>query len=73
MDKENNSIENLRLLSPEDNARDGNAKCWKIIDPEGTVNLIWNMEAFCRNEGLHAGHMREVCNGKLNQYKGWKL
>lgn len=69
--KENNAIANLELMEGIDNVIEGNAKVWKITDPNGVPNLIWNMQAFCREHKLNANHMREVCNGKILSYKGW--
>lgn len=71
--KTNNHYTNLRLLTPEENARIGNAKEYLMVSPTGDVVEIYNMKKFCKAHGLHPGHMAEVCAGKpkYNQHKGW--
>lgn len=72
--KLNNRIENLQLLSAEDNAVKGNAKKWLIISPDDKAYYITNLADFCRKNGLNAGHMSEVARGYRNQTqcKGWR-
>lgn len=72
-DKLNNHKDNLKLLSNKDNVVKGNAKHWTMVSPDGEVVQIYNMNQFCRERGLHAGHMRDVANGKplYKQHKGW--
>lgn len=73
-DKSNNNVDNLQLLTNAENSIKGNAKNWKLINPEGVPVIIYNMEQFCRENKLHAGHMRDVANGKPNYraHKGWR-
>lgn len=73
-DKLNNHYSNLQLLSRGDNSVKGNAKVWKFRSPENEVVEIYNLEEFCRQNKLHAGHMRYVHNEKPshNQHKGWR-
>ena len=71
-DKLNNKIDNLQLLSSRDNVIKGNAKTWVVTTPEGKSLEVYNLEAFCKIYGLHAGHMREVSKGVISQSKGWK-
>lgn len=73
-DKLNNHIDNLQLLSAEANAIKGNAKHWIIISPDDKLYYVTNLAGFCRNKGIHAGHMAEVARGYRNQTqcKGWR-
>jgi hypothetical protein len=65
--KLNNHKDNLQLLSPVQNAVKGNAKHWTVISPEGEVFFVYNLKQFCREYGLHQGHLYTT------SYKGWKL
>lgn|SRR5574341_1298399 len=73
-DKQNNHIDNLQLLSPEDNARKGNARYWVLIDPFGIEHSIYNLQDFCRNNGFHKSHFYTIAkgNGRVKSCKGWK-
>jgi hypothetical protein len=62
----------LQLLTPEENAIKGNARNWLVSNPDGEEFEVYNLEQYCRENNLHAGHLREVSKGKLLQYKGWK-
>lgn len=72
--KVNNHLSNLQLMGRGKNSQKGNSKKWSVISPEGEVFHIENMEDFCKNNGLHAGHMRSVASCKLNykSHKGWR-
>ena len=73
-DKLNNHYSNLQLLTAEENAVKGNAKHWKFLSPQQEVVEVYNLEEFCRNNGLHPAHMREVHHEKPNyrSHKGWR-
>lgn len=75
-DRSNNSIDNLQLLTVEENAVKGNARCWLAISPEGVEHRVYNLQQFCRDHNLNPSHMREVAHGKYwsksQTYKGWK-
>lgn len=72
--RRDNRIENLQLLTAEENAVKGNARRWHVVTPEGYDYVIYNLEAYCREMGLNASHMREVARGYKNQThcKGYK-
>jgi len=72
--KLNNSIENLQLLSPKANVVKGNAKTWRVVSPYLVETIVYNLEQFCKEHNLHAGHMGEVARSYKNQThcKGWK-
>jgi|GEM_PF-6072004 len=44
---------------------------FRIIDPDGTVHAGRNLSQFCKDHGLAASSMREVCRGERSNYKGW--
>ncbi len=73
-DKLNNHYSNLQLLSMEDNARKGNARNWKFVSPTGVIVEVYNLKAFCRDNGLHKSHMYSVHNEhpSYKQHKGWR-
>lgn len=58
------------ILCPE-NVEVSQAKSCKLISPEGVVFDVFNVSKFCRENGLHQGHITAVSNGKLKSYKGW--
>ena len=43
-----------------------------FIDPGGNKVIITNLEAFCRENNLHAVHMRQLISGVRKSHKGWK-
>lgn len=72
--KTNNYYKNLQVLTAEDNAIKSNAHHWLAVNPEGEVVEIYNLKQFCRDNGLHDGHMGDVLKGrpKYNAHKGWR-
>lgn len=73
-DKLNNHFSNLQLLTMEDNARKGNAKNYKFVDPDGNVIEVYNLKQFCKDNGLSASHMGAVhdVNTLEIRHKGWR-
>lgn len=61
-------------LSMEDNARKGNARHYKFIDPQGNIVEIYNLKKFCKENGLSASHMGAVhdVNTLEIRHKGWR-
>lgn len=51
------------------------ANCVKstFISPLGEEVEIYNISEFCRNNGLHDGHMSSVRTGKLKSHAGWTI
>ena len=70
-DRLNNHIGNLQLLSSKSNAIKGNAKHWIVTDPDGMCYDVYNLEAFCRENNLHPGHMGAVARGFHKHHKHW--
>ena len=69
-DRSNNSIENLALLTRAQNAIKGNARWWKVVSPDGSAEMIYNVEEYCRVHNLHPGHLRDTSrNGR--KHKGY--
>jgi hypothetical protein len=44
-----------------------------IIKPDGVIFKCKNLKKFCSDNNICDGHMYKVCNGKLKQYKGYKV
>lgn len=42
-----------------------------FINPEGQRVTITNLQAFCKEQGLHPVHMHELKNGSRKAYRGW--
>lgn len=72
-DRSNNRLGNLQLLTIQQNAEKAGARHWIVVDPQGDKHEAYNLSKFCREHGLHAGHMAEVAKGYKNQTqcKGW--
>lgn len=51
---------------------DSKAYLWVVTKPDGEELSVFNLREFCRNNGLHQGHMVAVANGKERSHKGWK-
>ena len=43
-----------------------------FINPQGERVTITNLQSFCQNNNLTAGHMRNLISGKRKSHKGWK-
>ncbi|AUR96323.1 hypothetical protein NVP1223O_26 [Vibrio phage 1.223.O._10N.261.48.A9] len=63
------------LVEPKDNMAESNdrnlGKEYTLINPEGDVVNIRNMNKFCRENNLDKSGMINVVNGKYKQHKGW--
>jgi hypothetical protein len=46
---------------------------YEIIDPNGTVYTTRNLNAFCKEHGLHQAHMSAIARGKMKAYKAWTV
>lgn len=54
-------------------AMEANQKNWKIITPEGTIEIITNLRQYSLERNLDPGNMMHVARGKLKQHKGYKV
>jgi hypothetical protein len=59
------------FLTPQENTEASQAKHYKFISPDGEAIEIFNLNKFCKENGLHQGSMRHVAKGNRNQHKGW--
>lgn len=66
-----NPIE-VDFVSTKPAAVDSQSLDWSVTSPDGVTQTIRNLNAFCREHGLHRAHMASVAQGKLRQHKGWK-
>jgi hypothetical protein len=46
-------------------------KTWEVTSPTGEVQVIVNLEEFCRERGLSATQLGDVNKGKSNNHRGW--
>lgn len=47
------------------------AKTYILLSPDGILTEIYNMEKFCRDNGLHRGNMCSVAYGNRKSAHGW--
>lgn len=48
------------------------AKRYIVTTPDGDELEVYNLNAFCREEGLNQGHMVSVARGLYTHHKGWR-
>lgn len=48
------------------------AKTYNFRNPAGEPVVVHNLNAFCRQNGLRASHMRSVIAGRLKTHQGWQ-
>lgn len=70
-DRKNNLVGNLEWNTFQENCEHGLAKDFKFINPTGTIVDVFNLERFCRENGLDAPCMRRVNQGQQSNHKGW--
>ena len=70
--RDDNRLINLRLLTPEDNVREGRSSHYCFISPWGEVYEGKNIKEFSIKHGLNSRCMTNINNGKQIQHKGWK-
>jgi len=49
-----------------------NSKAYKIIKPNGEIEIIVNLSKYCLKNNLSKGHMSSVAKNKRKQHKGYK-
>tara|TARA_R110001592_G_C13193003_1_gene753567 strand:+ start:30924 stop:31628 length:705 start_codon:yes stop_codon:yes gene_type:complete len=59
------------FVTQEENMAQAHAKNYKVKDPYGQVIDVYNLSAFCRDNGLHIGHMNQVMIGNRKHHRGW--
>lgn len=72
----NNRVDNLEWCTQQYNVEYSNAKHWEVLTPDGFLIEVFNMNKFCRENGLNAGTMNNVARGKRTHHHGyvvWKI
>lgn len=66
------SPDTCTFATPADNTAEACAKHYTFLSPCGVITEVYNLNSFCRENGLDQGHMSQVNLGNRNQHKGWK-
>jgi hypothetical protein len=61
------------FLTQQQNIETSKAKHYCFISPDGEKVEFFNLNQFCRDNDLSAGHMCNVSKGSRNHHKGWRL
>ena len=70
--KLNNNVENLEWVSRQRNAEHSQARHYIVENVStGKKIEIYNLAAWCRDNGIKRGKMYNVVNGKKKTHKGW--
>jgi hypothetical protein len=67
------SPETCLFVSKKDNVIAAHAKHYAVVSPDGVTHNVYNMRAFCRENGLGHAHMNAVTSGKRKSHKGFTL
>ena len=70
--KINNELSNLEWCNSQYNNEYTLSKIYSLISPSGVFVDVFNLNKFCRKEGLDPCHMYKVSNGSRKSHKGWK-
>lgn len=46
---------------------------YKIIRPEGTIEIIKNLNQFCKDNNLNSSHMYDVARGRRKHHKNYRV
>ena len=65
------SPENCLFVSPKENTIKALAKHYVFTSPKGEMVNVYNLNDFCRENGLQVSNMCNVAKGKLNHHKQW--
>lgn len=60
-------------LSAAKKGRPSWTKRWKLEHPDGRIEIVDNMKAYCREHGFSNGNPSAVAKGRLPHYKGIKF
>lgn len=71
--KKNNHLSNLEWCTNQENCEHALAKHYRIVHKTGAVAEIYNMNQWCRDQGLCSSSMGRVLNGSRKTYRGWML
>jgi len=67
----NNSIDNLEWCTGQYNVEYSISKYYTFLDPNGEEISIYNLNKFCRENGLQVSNMCAVFSGKRKRCKGY--
>lgn len=59
------------IIIAEDNCAHSNARSWRFNSPSGELIDIYNLNKFCKENGLDSSSMGKVFRGKYRHHKGW--
>ncbi len=71
-DKTNNLLSNLEWCTAQHNSEHATAKSYRFFSPEGRVVEVFNLNRFCRENGLDTGNMWKVFNGLASHCHNWR-
>lgn len=66
------SPEVCMFVSASENAIEARAKTHESTSPDGDIVSIYNLNEFCRCNGLDSSTMAKVKSSKIKSHKGWK-
>lgn len=55
-----------------ENMSKANGLTWNVVHPDGTTEVIYSLQKFCREHGLGASHMSKVARGLQDNHKGYR-
>ena len=68
----NNHIENLELVTREENTRLAQEKCFVVASPDGKNLAVTGLRKFCLKNNINHQSMVLVAQGKINNHRGWR-
>lgn len=71
MKGDNNPLSGAHSAEHRDKHAKAVSKDWIITHPDGKVEIVRNLEKFCRDTGLGIASMRQVANGWREKHKGY--
>lgn len=69
--KTDNSIDNLEWCTAQYNSEYSVAKNYKLINKDGVIVEVFNMEKWCKDNGMHSSSMGRMLSGGRKTYRGW--
>lgn len=70
-DKFNNHVSNLEWCNNQYNCEQALAKTYKLRHKDGSIVEIFNMNKWCREQGLCSSSMNRMIMGGRKSYRGW--
>ena len=67
------SPEFCKFVTPQENMQESKAKTHKLINPNGDIVEIYNLNKFCKENNLNNGCMNQLSLGKMEKHKGWRM